>query len=203
MSQLAIIDNNTLMCLGLKSILSDLLPQTTIRCFGSFAELEQEKQTDFVHYFVSSSIYFQQVEFFQKLGHKVVLLVQEKEQGTCFHLPALNAMLSESRIIQQIMRFRQIGGIHNSAREKEAFHGPIFESHSDTELHCDLSSREIEVLSLMVRGFINKEIADRLCISLTTVITHRRNIQEKTGIRSLSGLTVYAILKGYVRLEEI
>lgn len=66
-----------------------------------------------------------------------------------------------------------------------------------------LSMREIEVLVQLCKGFTNKEIADKLCIGLTTVITHRKNIQEKTGIKSLSGLTVYAILNGYITASEI
>ena len=66
-----------------------------------------------------------------------------------------------------------------------------------------LSVREVEVMSLVVKGFINKEIADRLNISLATVVTHRRNIMEKLGIRSVSALTVYAVMHGYVDINEI
>ncbi|MPN31220.1 Transcriptional regulatory protein LiaR [bioreactor metagenome] len=61
--------------------------------------------------------------------------------------------------------------------------------------HDDLSEREIDVLVLLVDGCSNKEIADKLCISIHTVVTHRKNISEKTGIKSLSGLTIYAISK--------
>lgn len=59
-----------------------------------------------------------------------------------------------------------------------------------------LSQREKEVLKLLVAGKINKEIADELCISVNTVITHRKNITSKTGIKSLSGLSLYALLNG-------
>ena len=71
------------------------------------------------------------------------------------------------------------------------------------QLQPELTAREVEVLSLLVQGLINKEIASRLNIGLTTVITHRKNIQEKTGIKSLSGLAVYAILNGYARVEDL
>ncbi|NOY95056.1 MAG: hypothetical protein GXO81_01525 [Chlorobi bacterium] len=57
-----------------------------------------------------------------------------------------------------------------------------------------LSERETEVLRLVARGYANKEIAARLFISVHTVISHRKNITEKLGIKSISGLTVYAIL---------
>ena len=60
-----------------------------------------------------------------------------------------------------------------------------------------LSEREAEVLALIARGLINKQIADRLGIGLTTVISHRRNIMEKLGIRSVAGLVVYALAAGY------
>jgi DNA-binding CsgD family transcriptional regulator len=66
----------------------------------------------------------------------------------------------------------------------------------------DLSDREIEVLTQMVKGFANKEIADMLNISIHTVISHRKNINEKTGIKSLSGLTIYAITKKIIPLDN-
>ena len=67
----------------------------------------------------------------------------------------------------------------------------------------DLSAREIEVLVLITKGLINKEIADKLNISLTTVISHRKNITEKLGIKSVSGLTIYAVMQGYVEEDRI
>ena len=66
----------------------------------------------------------------------------------------------------------------------------------------ELSEREIEVLTQMVAGLSNKEIADKLNISIHTVISHRKNITEKTGIKSLSGLTIYAITKKIIPLEN-
>ena len=66
-----------------------------------------------------------------------------------------------------------------------------------------LSLREIEVLSLIVQGYINKEIADRLNIGLSTVVTHRRNIMDKLGMRSVSALTIYAVMNGYVDVDNI
>ncbi len=65
----------------------------------------------------------------------------------------------------------------------------------------DLSEREIEVLVQMVKGLANKEIADKLNISIHTVISHRKNITDKTGIKSLSGLTIYAITKKIIPLD--
>lgn len=66
---------------------------------------------------------------------------------------------------------------------------------TDTE---GLSQREIEVLCLLAKGLTNKEIADRLFISVNTVLSHRKNISAKLGIRSVSGLSVYAMMNGYI-----
>ena len=66
-----------------------------------------------------------------------------------------------------------------------------------------LSARETEVLSLVARGLMNKEIADRLHIGTTTVISHRRNIMEKLGIKSVAGLTLYAATLGYVDADDL
>ncbi len=65
-----------------------------------------------------------------------------------------------------------------------------------------LSDRELDVLRLLVLGMSNKEIADKLFISTYTVISHRKNITQKTGIKSVSGLTIYAVVKGIVSLPN-
>lgn len=67
----------------------------------------------------------------------------------------------------------------------------------------NLTDREIDVLTSLVHGLSNKEIAESLNISIHTVITHRKNIASKTGIRSQSGLTIYAISKKIIDLEDV
>lgn len=67
----------------------------------------------------------------------------------------------------------------------------------------DLSNREVDVLVCVAKGMTNKDISDMLNISIHTVITHRKNIVKKTGIKSVSGLTVYALLNNLVEESEI
>jgi len=74
-------------------------------------------------------------------------------------------------------------------------------TNSDKSQQEDLTEREIEVLTQMVKGLSNKEMADKLNISIHTVISHRKNITDKTGIKSLSGLTIYAITKKIIPLD--
>ena len=66
-----------------------------------------------------------------------------------------------------------------------------------------LSAREKEIIVCVVKGMTNKQIADALCISAHTVITHRRNIAAKLQIHSAAGLTIYAIVNKLVELSEI
>lgn len=72
--------------------------------------------------------------------------------------------------------------------------GPGFEKDEQ------LSERETDVLKCLADGLSNKETADKLNISVHTVISHRKNIMDKTGIRSLPGLTIYAYTKGIVSI---
>jgi len=65
-----------------------------------------------------------------------------------------------------------------------------------------LSDREKEVLVELVNGNSNKEIADHLCLSVHTVISHRKNIVRKLGIRSTAGLTIYAVVNHLVEIEK-
>ena len=62
----------------------------------------------------------------------------------------------------------------------------------------DLSVREREILVCVAKGMLNKEIADFYNISIHTVITHRKNITRKTGIKTVAGLTVYALLNNLI-----
>ena len=65
----------------------------------------------------------------------------------------------------------------------------------------ELSAREKEILVAVAQGLLNKEIADKYHISIYTVITHRKNITRKTGIKTVAGLTVYALLNNLIDLE--
>ena len=67
----------------------------------------------------------------------------------------------------------------------------------------ELSGREQEVLTLVVQGLLNKEIADRLHLSLHTVIAHRKNISRKLNIHSTAGLTIYAIVNHLIDIESV
>ncbi len=76
-----------------------------------------------------------------------------------------------------------------------------FESSQNESI--ELTNRERDVLVALVKGLTNKEISEKLFISIHTVITHRKNIIKKTGIKSVSGLTVYALINNIIDEIEI
>ncbi len=77
------------------------------------------------------------------------------------------------------------------------------ENYSNTGSSPEITGREKLIVKYVALGLTNKEIADKLFISSHTVVTHRRNITRKLGIKTVSGLTVYAILNNIVNIEEI
>lgn len=198
MPEIAIIDPNTLLCLGLRNLLQELIPVAVIRSFRSFDELMADTPDMYAHYFVSSHIYFQHTAFFLERRPKSIVLTAGEPLPQLNAVPALNTCLSEQELVKHILRLHQ----HGHAEHPHRLPAPA-DGRGERELTRDLSTREIEVLVLIAKGLINKEIADKLHISLTTVISHRKNITEKLGIKSVSGLTIYAVMHGYIEADRI
>lgn len=193
--EIAIVEPNTLTCIGLKTILEKMLPMATIRTFRSFGELTDDTPDMYAHYFISAQIYVEHNAFFLPRKPKTILLAGNESQS--FQLsavPVLNIYQPEEFLVKDILKLHQHAH-HDGYPVKGMPHVPVIEH--------ELSAREIEVLVLITKGLINKEIADKLNISLTTVITHRKNITEKLGIKSVSGLTIYAVMNGYIEADRI
>ncbi len=87
---------------------------------------------------------------------------------------------------------------------RSIFQKTIFDNREEQpkDKSSHLSEREINVLKLLIDGYSNKEVADKLSLSTHTVISHRKNISIKTGIKSLAGLTIYAILNNIITIEN-
>lgn len=187
--EIAILDPNTLASLGLRIILEEMMPQVVVRTFSSFEALIDDTPDMYAHYFVASQIYFEHTPFFWNVGRKPSFW-----RPPC--CPCLSlAWMSAGRRIRGARRapFAALWASDDAP--------PVVVSHSDEAR--ELSPREVDVLRLITHGYINKEIADKLNISLTTVISHRKNITEKLGIKSVSGLAIYAVLHGYVEVDSI
>ena len=191
--EIAIIDPNTLSSLGLRSLLEELIPTATIRTFSTFADFTADTPDMYAHYFVSAQVYFEHTAFFLPRRPRAIVLAGGEGHPQLSGVPTLNICQGEKELVRSILRLHHYG--HRHGHPGEAAEG--------TPSDHELTAREVEVLTLLVKGCINKEIADRLHISLTTVITHRKNITEKLGIKSVPGLTIYAVMHGYVEADAI
>ena len=189
--EIAIIDPNTLSCMGPEALLEEIIPMATIRVFHSFGELVDDTPDMYAHYFVSSQIYFEHTTFFRERRPRAIVLVGGENLPQLSGVLTLNIYQSEKELIKAILQLHQHG--HQGGKHP---HAEAIDTH-------DLSAREIEVLKLITKGLINKEIAEKLNISLTTVISHRKNITEKLGIKSVAGLTIYAVMNGYIEADSI
>lgn len=190
--KIAIVDPNTLAAIGLKGVLQNVMPIMTVDSFGTFAELEMNHPEEYVHFFVAMTIVLDNRDFFLNYRrHTIVLTTSVESMMDGFHCLCIN--VPEKQLIRSLLSLQQSAHAHgrNLPPMPKVLQQKV------------LSDREIEVMNLIVQGFINKEIAEQLNIALSTVVTHRRNIMEKLGVKSVSALTIYAVTHGYVDISKI
>jgi DNA-binding NarL/FixJ family response regulator len=192
--KVAIIDPNTLAAVGLKQMLQNVMPIMTVDTFGSFAELEANNPDDYFHYFVAMNTVLENRQFFSERRQKTIVLtlnLDTTSQLSEFHSLCIN--VPEKQLVRSLLMLQQHA--HSGGKNLPPIPQVLQQK--------ILSDREIEVMSLIAQGLINKEIADRLNIGLSTVITHRKNIMDKLGLKSVSALTIYAVMHGYVDINNI
>ena len=192
--QMVIIMENSLSAMALRSILVDITPASVeVVSYGSLAEyLANKGEAQVAHYFVSASTIFHNSDYFRAVMRRTIVFV-EGEASTFvqsgFHTVDITA--SEQHIVRSLLQIHQAGHPHGNHPATKSERPQL------------LSARECDVLALVVKGHINKEIADLLNISLATVVFHRNNISEKLQTRSIGRLTIYAVLNNIVSLTDI
>lgn len=194
--RIAIIDTNSLSSIALQSILIDIIPQVKVQIYSSIQQLQDNQSDEIVHYFASSGIVFNNMEFFVPLKRKTIVLCEGdgklmKENG----FRTLNISQPENSLLKELLSLHQMGHPHG--------HANLEQKHGGGAVSTELSSREQEVLKYVVLGYFNKEIAEKLHITMATVAFHRNNISEKLGSRSLGHLTIYAVMHGIVKIDEL
>ncbi len=192
--RIAIIDPNTLAVLGMKQLLQSVIPMAEIDTFGSMSELQANHPECYFHFFVAVNIVLENRSFFLQHRRKTIVLtlgVEGSSQLTDF--PCICTGVPEKELVRSLLLLHRHA--HMNGRNM-----PTMPAAQERKI---LSDREIEVMALIVKGYLNKEIADRLHIGLSTVVTHRKNIMEKLGVRSVSALTIYAVMHGYVEINKI
>ena len=199
--QVAVVDGNTLASMGLRQLLQSVVPVLEVHVFGSFTELESASPERFAHYFVAMDIVLSHRAFFSEHRRQTIVLtmsLSDSAQLSEFHSLSVNQ--PESALVRSLLMLHQAGHPHGHSHGHRLTEAPQTDNSPARRL---LTDREIEVMSLVVQGLINKEIAERLHIALATVVTHRKNVMDKLGVRSVSALTIYAVTHGYVDINKI
>lgn len=172
---IALVSSDSLDIISIQHILAELFDIEPV-LFANGAAL-QRSRLKFDLYIMNAETFTANLSFFMPRRNKIVLIA---------------ASLEDYEGIKCINRKEPVATIIETLRHT------IQRLEHNTSEGEQLSQREIEVLKLIVRGHINKEIAEELNISINTVLTHRKNISSKLGIRSVSGLSVYAMMNGYL-----
>lgn len=118
------------------------------------------------------------------------------------YCPVVGLAITQLPEITESLFDATIGIYDGASKWKSLLANAKKDSDSSAEGH-DLTPREVEVVRGIVKGLSNKQIASDINVSVNTVTTHRRNIAAKLDIHSAAGLTIYAIVKKIVSLDEI
>ncbi|MDE7118749.1 MAG: LuxR C-terminal-related transcriptional regulator, partial [Bacteroidaceae bacterium] len=166
---------------------------------GEFASLENAHLLSRHHEAIESKLkelknlfiqYYPQTEINEKLNAVIISIYQAEEDLSIHCLVEDNIFAPAVRRLEHQNKSRQ-------PKTKEL--QPVMESTNKEQL----SEREREIVVCVAKGLSNKEIADRLCLSINTVTTHRRNIARKLNIHSPAGITIYAIVNKLVTINEV
>lgn len=191
---IAIIDNNTLSKITLRSVLWDLYNKVEVLTYDSMDSFIRDSNRHFIHFFVNSDIIFKHIDEFELLKNQTtVLSTGPNRRFEAAGYKVLDISLPEQELMGKLLHI-QLVSRYEPQKDSRMRTGRI---------ENELSSREKEVLKMIIKGMKNKEISSYLDISLTTVIFHRNNICDKLGTRSIGKMTIYAVLAGLVEINEI
>lgn len=172
--------SNTLQVVAFKHLLKSRLPDSDIHQIQN-NNTPNFKQFDYLFFDCHT---YKQFQDSLASFHKQTCII-DSQPPTHISVCFINNGLSLSEITEAIFHFI------NKLSGKQL-----------VEFTKELSARELEVLQLMSKGLINKEIADKLHISINTVLTHRKNISLKLGIKTVGGQISYALMHGLVTFEN-
>jgi len=181
---------------GLVSILNQISGLAILQEFNSTDTLHdylRKQPVDFI--IISQSLFDGSADLFindPDLLEKTILLKEETTGGK----KGVDAGLKEQASIHlKDQKDKIVGKIQGLLDQSDVT--------SKDPLAAELSPRETTIVRLVSMGLTNRQIADQLFLSAHTVMTHRKNISSKLGIKSVSGLTVYAIVNNIITIEEV
>ncbi len=188
---LAIIDRNTLSRTALQNIITETFGNIEVYSYDSMENFIRDSNRHFIHFFVSSDILFRHIDEFETLQNQTTVMCEgHNRRFEASGYDVLDISLPVREITGKLTVIKLAGRYEEHEQKPQ-------------NIKEKLSAREREVLKLMVKGLINKEIAEELGVSLPTAIFHRNNVCEKLQTRSLGKLTIYAVMSGIVDINEI
>jgi len=193
-SHIIILETSQIIYEGVAAILKKAPQNYNIQWVENFHSLQQVNlrlKADFV--FVNPVFIQNQIKEFQSI---------KKEFNSTIWIGIVYTFIDQILLSE----FDEIITINDSPEKIISLLERLFSTRRQTNdsspLQETLSDGEIDVLKLLVEGNANKEIADKLNISAHTVISHRKNISLKTGIKSVAGLTIYAVVNQIITINN-
>lgn len=184
--------------MAMRTILMDIAPfvgmfrDVEIMPYNSMQQMEEDAPEMVIHYFVAAQVVADNMPFFAPQLRRCIILTEGDEVPLPEGCRTVDIRQPEQELLKSFLMMHSTA--HHTIEE------PKPETQSESEL---LSPREKDVLALIVKGYINKEIADMLNISTPTVIFHRRNLSEKIGSKAIGRQTIYAVMNGIVDPREL
>lgn len=192
-SNIMVVIDNGLLQAGIRQILKDILPENKVAFKSSLQNCLSGKECP--GYLIIDTVLLPEPK-----TYSLEKLKSKNKDG--------NILLIESDIIEDTVKTYVADTIkkeddENIVLQKLKYFFSTFEKQNSKSSEQSLSDREKEIVQLVALGKTNKEISDSLFISPHTVITHRKNITSKLGIKTIAGLTVYAVLNGLIEPDEV
>ena len=167
---------------------------------------------DFVNFEVITAKSIEDLSNYPHLSGYIILIIEEELYRSSYQYikkSLLHTAESFTFLLRTahtlMLESNEIGVFeaHESIYSKITGRINSFQRNTPENKDTELSAREKEVLKSVAKGISNKEIANQLNISTHTVISHRKNICEKIGIKSAAGMTMYAVLKKIINIDEV
>lgn len=194
--KIIVIHPNSLCCMAMRTILVDIAPfvgmfrDVEILSYNSLQQMLQDQPEMVIHYFVAAQVLMDNMPYFAPQMRRCIVLTEGDDSSLPEGTRTVDIRRPEHELLKAFLM------MHSNAHTGMPHPAP----QEENEL---LSQREKDVLALIVKGYINKEIADMLNISTPTVIFHRRNLSEKIGSKSIGRQTIYAVMNGIVTPDEL
>ena len=194
-NRVVIVEHSPMLTAGLERMFSDSTMFEVVGCYSDLASAMEALPLRRPHVLLLNP---SQMDYSKRL-----MLRRLFQDYPKLLLVALQTTYVEQAVLNQFHAVIELDDnlSHIESKLLAAMEGMVEEKGGDAVR--ELSEREVEVLKVIAKGATNKMAADELNLSVHTVITHRKNIVRKTGIKTLAGLTLYALLNRLIDESEI